>query len=57
MIPTSSGAQEGPSRRRRAMADKKIQPKAASREPAKTTVAAAGVEKKSLQKKFKRKKK
>ena len=36
------------------MAEKKIQPKAASKEPAKTTTAAAGVEKKSLKKAYKR---
>ena len=36
------------------MAEKKIQPKAASKEPAKTTTAAAGVEKKSQRKGLKR---
>jgi hypothetical protein len=38
------------------MAEKKIQPKAASKEPAKSLTAAAGVEKKSLKKHYKKKK-
>jgi hypothetical protein len=47
MIPPSSEPKTGPSKRRRAMAEKKIQPKPASTETANNKTAAAGVEKKS----------
>jgi hypothetical protein len=41
---------QGPDRRRSTMAEKQIQPKAAGTESAKSTTAAAGVQKKSLKK-------
>jgi hypothetical protein len=48
-------ARWGPERRRSRMAEKRIQPKAAKAETAKSTTAAAGVEKKSLRKLAKKK--